>query len=196
VWEIIEQIRLKADLVVLSCCRAGWAKKSRERALIGLTRAFTYAGAQSVLGKPLGDPRCQHRRFMKAFYSALKAEQARTPLCIRRSVKWPSILNGTILSTGPPSSSMAIGVEIPRREGKPSLLGSVTNAECPLPLSRQGCLFPEEAFLLLVLPVERLFVGCFAASAVESLLAPGRKPLRRSIYPSLQPAVVWSTQTS
>ncbi len=44
-WEIFEEVRLDADLVTLSACATGLAGDG----LVGLTQAFHYAGARSVL---------------------------------------------------------------------------------------------------------------------------------------------------
>ena len=47
-WEIFEDVRLDADLVVLSACRSALGREQGGEGLIGLTRAFQYAGARTV----------------------------------------------------------------------------------------------------------------------------------------------------
>ncbi|MDA8018413.1 MAG: CHAT domain-containing protein [Thermoanaerobaculia bacterium] len=48
-WEVIEQIRLDADLVTLSGCRTGLGRAFSGEGILGLTRAFHFAGARAVL---------------------------------------------------------------------------------------------------------------------------------------------------
>lgn len=48
-WEIFEGVRIDADLVVLSTCESALGQELGGEGLIGLTRAFQYSGARSVL---------------------------------------------------------------------------------------------------------------------------------------------------
>jgi CHAT domain-containing protein/Tfp pilus assembly protein PilF len=48
-WEVFETVRLDADLVTLSACSTGLGEEMGGEGLLGLTWAFQYAGARSVL---------------------------------------------------------------------------------------------------------------------------------------------------
>jgi CHAT domain-containing protein len=66
-------MRIDADLVTLSACDSGLGKEMGGEGLIGLTRAFQYAGARSVLAslwKVEDEPTAE---LMKRFYGYLKA---------------------------------------------------------------------------------------------------------------------------
>lgn len=71
-WEIFEQLRLNADLVVLSACETGLGKEMGGEGLIGLTRAFQYAGARSVMASLWKISDRTTAEFMVRFYRHLK----------------------------------------------------------------------------------------------------------------------------
>jgi CHAT domain-containing protein/Tfp pilus assembly protein PilF len=71
-WEIFEDVRLDADLVTLSACDTALGKEMGGEGLVGLTRAFQYAGARSVLASLWGVSDDSTARFMKRFYGYLR----------------------------------------------------------------------------------------------------------------------------
>jgi CHAT domain-containing protein/Flp pilus assembly protein TadD len=72
-WEIFEQMRLDADLVTLSACNTGMGQELSGEGLIGLTRAFQYAGARSILASLWSVDDLWTMELMKDFYGRLKA---------------------------------------------------------------------------------------------------------------------------
>ena len=76
-WEILERVRLDADLVTLSACETGLGREVSGEGLIGLTRAFQFAGARSVLASlwPVADE--STAALMEAFYRARLAGQTK-----------------------------------------------------------------------------------------------------------------------
>lgn len=72
-WEIFEQVRLDADLVVLSACESALGKDMGGEGLIGLTRAFQYAGARTVLASLWKISDRTTAELMVRFYKHLKA---------------------------------------------------------------------------------------------------------------------------
>ncbi|MEM8932024.1 MAG: CHAT domain-containing protein, partial [Acidobacteriota bacterium] len=76
-WEIFEDLRLDAELVVLSACGTALGAPVRGEGLVGLERAFQFAGARSVLASlwPVSDQATS--RLMERFYRHLKAGSPR-----------------------------------------------------------------------------------------------------------------------
>jgi CHAT domain-containing protein/tetratricopeptide (TPR) repeat protein len=72
-WEIFEQVRLDADLVTLSACQSALGKEIGGEGLLGLTRAFQYAGARSVLASLWSVGDTATAVLMKRFYGYFKA---------------------------------------------------------------------------------------------------------------------------
>jgi CHAT domain-containing protein/Tfp pilus assembly protein PilF len=71
-WEIFDQVRLGADLVVLSACESALGKEQGGEGLISLTRAFQYAGARSVLASLWKISDRTTAELMVRFYKHLK----------------------------------------------------------------------------------------------------------------------------
>ena len=72
-WEIFEHVHLDADLVTLSACDTALGKEMGGEGLVGLTRAFQYAGARSVLASMWGISDLSTARFMQRFYEYLRS---------------------------------------------------------------------------------------------------------------------------
>ncbi len=70
-WEIFEGIRINADLVTLSACETALGKEMGGEGLIGLTRAFQYAGAKTVMSTLWSVADESTAELMKHFYSYL-----------------------------------------------------------------------------------------------------------------------------
>jgi CHAT domain-containing protein len=71
-WEVFEQVRLDADLVTLSACGSALGGEMSGEGVLGLTRAFQYAGARSVLSTLWTVNDESTALLMNRFYAELK----------------------------------------------------------------------------------------------------------------------------
>jgi CHAT domain-containing protein len=71
----IYNLRLNADLVVLSACQTGLGKEVRGEGLVGLTRGFMYAGAPRVVASLWQVDDAATSALMKRFYRGMIQEQ-------------------------------------------------------------------------------------------------------------------------
>jgi CHAT domain-containing protein len=71
-WEIVQSLRLEADLVTLAACQTGLGQELSGEGVIGLTHAFQCAGARSVLASLWRVADDATADLMKAFYRCLK----------------------------------------------------------------------------------------------------------------------------
>ncbi len=79
----IYNLRLNADLVVLSACQTGLGKEIRGEGLVGLTRGFMYAGSPRVIASlwKVGDVATSE--LMKIFYRGMLREGMRPAAALR-----------------------------------------------------------------------------------------------------------------
>jgi CHAT domain-containing protein len=75
-WEIFESLHLDANLVTLSACDTALGREMGGEGLLGLTRAFQFAGARTVLASLWSVSDVSTATLMKRFYTYLR--QGRT----------------------------------------------------------------------------------------------------------------------
>ncbi len=71
-WEISEQVRMDADLVVLAACDSAMGRELRGEGLLSLARSFQYAGARSVMASLWKISDRTTAELMVRFYKHLK----------------------------------------------------------------------------------------------------------------------------
>jgi CHAT domain-containing protein len=71
-WEIYSQLKLKAELVVLSACETGRGQEVKGEGLVGLTRALQYAGARSIVASQWRVADQSTATLMVAFHRSLR----------------------------------------------------------------------------------------------------------------------------
>lgn len=79
----IYNLKLPADLVVLSACQTGLGKEIKGEGLIGLTRGFMYAGAARVVASLWRVNDYATAELMKRFYKGMLKENLRPAAALR-----------------------------------------------------------------------------------------------------------------
>jgi len=72
----VTRLKLNADLVVLSACRTGQGRLANGEGVIGLARAFLYAGSRGVVSTLWSVDDKETASLMTSFYGHLKDEQS------------------------------------------------------------------------------------------------------------------------
>lgn len=81
----IYNLKLNADLVVLSACQTALGKDVRGEGLVGLTRAFMYAGSPAVVASLWTVPDRSTAELMRVFYRGMLTENLRPAAALRRA---------------------------------------------------------------------------------------------------------------
>jgi len=81
----IANLKLSAELVVLSACETGVGQKAGAEGVIGLTRAFLVAGARRVCGSLWAVQDESTEDLMRVFYDRLLAKGLRTSEALRQA---------------------------------------------------------------------------------------------------------------
>ena len=76
-WEIFESVRVDADLVTLSACRTALGRELPGEGIQGLTRAFLFAGAPSVVSASWRVSDRSTAALMTRFYAGLGAGESK-----------------------------------------------------------------------------------------------------------------------
>jgi CHAT domain-containing protein len=115
-WEIYSQLKLKAELVVLSACETGRGQTVRSEGVVGLTRALQYAGARSVVASQWKVQDRSTSVLMRVFHKGLRRglakdealRQAMDAVRKRRTTAHPYHWAGFILIGDPDNPNLAV----------------------------------------------------------------------------------------
>ncbi len=83
----VSNLKLAADLVVLSGCRTGLGKEVNGEGMLGLTRAFMYAGAKRVVASLWQVNDAATAELMKRFYQGMLGERRLSPAAALRAAQ-------------------------------------------------------------------------------------------------------------
>jgi CHAT domain-containing protein len=83
-WEIYE-LQLNADMVVLSACRTARGKEISGEGVMGLIRAFLFAGTHSVVASLWNVPDESTATLMEHFYAEAREEDTDKAEALRRA---------------------------------------------------------------------------------------------------------------
>ncbi|MCS6860433.1 MAG: CHAT domain-containing protein [Abditibacteriales bacterium] len=86
-YEILEKVRLDADLVVLSACQSGLGAEMKNEGIVGMTRAFQFAGAKNVMVSLWEIMDKSTAQLMAEFYRHLKAGKRKDEALQQAQVK-------------------------------------------------------------------------------------------------------------
>jgi CHAT domain-containing protein len=81
----VYNLKLNADLVVLSACQTALGKEERGEGLVGLTRAFLYAGVPRVVASLWTVPDVSTAELMTRFYKGMLINGLRPSEALRRA---------------------------------------------------------------------------------------------------------------
>ncbi len=76
-WEVLEQFRLDTDLIVMSACETGLGQDVGGEGLLGMSWAFQYAGARSVIASLWSVPDASTATLMSILYRFIEDDVAR-----------------------------------------------------------------------------------------------------------------------
>lgn len=106
-WEIVESMRLDADLVTLSACESALGERMSGEGILGLTRAFQHAGARSVLASLWNVADRSTAALMQRFYTNLNQGMDKASALRAAQI---ALLNSPIV---PPGESEPIDARAP-----------------------------------------------------------------------------------